>query len=101
MIKFPHIIEISLFPFNPLNVGSMIQIKTHICQFICLFFVVRRFNKHSIFSNFLASCNRTWTWFLAICKLKWSWFSLCWSCDGPVQGGAGSSPIVTLNWIKG
>lgn len=37
MIKFPHIIEISLFPFNPLNVGSMIQIKTHICQFICLF----------------------------------------------------------------
>lgn len=46
MIKFPHIIEISLFPFNPLNVGSMIQIKTHICQFICLFFVVRRFNKH-------------------------------------------------------
>lgn len=37
MIKFPHIIEISLNPFNPLNVGSMIPIKTHICQFIFLF----------------------------------------------------------------
>lgn len=54
LLNFNIISVIDFFPVKMPDVADMIQIKIHICKLISSLFVfiVRRFNKHSIFFQF-------------------------------------------------